>query len=109
MGSISKVGYCILVPDSCLVLHDVMVVGTGGQLPPPPIFCQPKKFKIIKSTTYKSVYRNMAKYINSSVDIGNHSYTNEQNCILLKESVIKKFFVLPPPPNPKIVPTALDV
>ena len=26
-----------------------------------PIFCQPKKFKIIKTTTYRSVYRNMAK------------------------------------------------
>ena len=41
-----------------------MAVGTGGQggqLPPPPIFCQPKKFKIIKTTTYRSVYRNMAK------------------------------------------------
>ena len=35
--------------------------GAGGQLPPPPIFCQPKKFKIIKTTTYKSVYRNMVK------------------------------------------------
>ena len=30
------------------------------------------------------------KYGNSSVDIGNHRYTNEQNCILLKKSVIKK-------------------
>ena len=43
-----------------------MAVGTGGQgggvnCPPPPIFCQPKKFKIIKTTTYRSVYRNMAK------------------------------------------------
>ena len=32
-----------------------MAVGTGGrgggQLPPPPIFCQPKRFKIIKTTT----------------------------------------------------------
>ena len=35
--------------------------GGGGQLPPPPIFCQPKKFKIIKTMTYRSVYRNMAK------------------------------------------------
>ena len=33
----------------------------GGQLPPPPIFCQPKNFKVIKTTTYTSVYRNMAK------------------------------------------------
>ena len=66
-----------------------MAVGTGGaggQLPPPPpIFCQPKKFKIVNTTTYRSVYRNMAKYVNSSVDIGNHRYTNEQNCILLKK------------------------
>ena len=35
--------------------------GGGGQLPPPPIFCQPKKFKIVKTTSYRSVYRNMAK------------------------------------------------
>ena len=26
----------------------------------------------------------MAKYVHSSVDIGNHRYTNVQNCILLK-------------------------
>ena len=46
-----------------------MAVGTGGGgaggggaiAPPPPIFCQPKKFKIIKTMTYRSVYRNMAK------------------------------------------------
>ena len=54
-----------------------MAVGTGGrgrgsQLPPPPIFCQPK--------TYKSVYSNA----HSSVDVGNQRYTNVQNCILLK-------------------------
>ena len=45
-------------------IHD-MAVGTGGggrgAIAPPPIFCQPKKFKIIKTTTYRSVYRNMAK------------------------------------------------
>ena len=33
----------------------------GGAIAPPPIFCQPKKFKIIKTMTYRSVYRNMAK------------------------------------------------
>ena len=42
-----------------------MAVGTGGGgqggAIAPPIFCQPKKFKIIKTTTYRSVYRNMAK------------------------------------------------
>ena len=27
----------------------------------------------------------MAKNVNSSVDIGNHRYTNEQNSILLKK------------------------
>ena len=32
------------------------------------------------------------KYVYSSVDIGNHRYTNEQNCILLNP---------PPPPIPK--------
>ena len=65
-----------------------MAVGTGGGrggICPPPIFCQPKKFKIVKTTTYRSVYRNMAKYVNSSVDIRNHRYTNEPNCILLKK------------------------
>ena len=57
----------------------------------------------------------MAKYVNSSVDIRNHRYTNEQNCILLKKRVIKKNFArlrlanffFAPPPNQKIVPTAL--
>ena len=34
--------------------------GAGGAFAPP-IFCQPKKFKIVKITTYRSVYRNMAK------------------------------------------------
>ena len=41
-----------------------MAVGTGGgrgEIAPPPIFWQPKKFKIIKTTTYRSVYRYMAK------------------------------------------------
>ena len=37
-----------------------MAVGTGGAIAPP-IFWQPKKFKIIKTTTYRSVYRYMAK------------------------------------------------
>ena len=40
------------------------------------------------------------------MDIGNHRYTNEQNCILLKKGVIEEKNCLPPP-NPKIVPTAL--
>ena len=31
----------------------------------------------------------------SSVDIGNHRYTNEQNCILLKKSMIRKNFAPP--------------
>ena len=35
--------------------------GAGGAFAPPPIFCQPKKFKIVKTTTYRSVYRNIAK------------------------------------------------
>ena len=43
-----------------------MAVGTGGGRGgggaiAPSIFCQPKKFKIVKTTTYRSVYRNMAK------------------------------------------------
>ena len=42
-----------------------MAVGTGGRaggaIAPPPIFRQPKKFKIIKTATYRSVYRNMAR------------------------------------------------
>ena len=41
----------------------------------------------------------MAKYVNSSVDIGNHRYTNEQNCSLLKKSVIKKIFFAPSIPK----------
>ena len=40
-----------------------MTVGTGGAggAIAPPIFCQPKKFKSFKITTYKSVYSNKDK------------------------------------------------
>ena len=40
-----------------------MAVGTGGAggAIAPPIFCQPKKFKSSKITTYKSVYINKDK------------------------------------------------
>ena len=40
-----------------------MAVGTGGAggAIAPPIFCQPKKFKSLKITTYKSVYSNKDK------------------------------------------------
>ena len=42
-----------------------MAVGTGGGQGggaiAPPIFCQPKKFKSLKITTYKSVYINKDK------------------------------------------------
>ena len=44
-----------------------MAVGTGGggagggNCPPPQYLANQKKFKIIKTTTYRSVYRNMAK------------------------------------------------
>ena len=40
-----------------------MAVGTGGAggAIAPPIFCQPKKFKSFKITTYKSVYSNKDK------------------------------------------------
>ena len=44
----------------------------------------------------------MLKYAHSSVDIGNHRYTNVQNCILLKYKCNKKC----PPPSENI-PTAL--
>ena len=37
-----------------------MAVGTGGAIAPP-IICQPKKFKSLKITTYKSVYINEDK------------------------------------------------
>ena len=46
----------------------------------------------------------------SSVDIGNHRYTNEQNCILLKKKVrfkkilrgfVAQTFFAPPPPQSK--------
>ena len=38
----------------------IMAVGTGGAIAPP-IFCQPKKIKSLKITTYKSVYSNKDK------------------------------------------------
>ena len=67
-----------------------MAVGTGGQggggnCPPPPIFCQPQKFKIVKQRHIDQCIEIWLKYVNSSVDIGNHRYTNEQNCIILKK------------------------
>ena len=54
-----------------------MAVGTGGG--------QPKKFKTIKQRHIDQCIEIWLKYVNSSVDIGNHRYTNEQNCILLKK------------------------
>ena len=58
-----------------------MAVGTGGGagggrggIPPPQYFANPKKCIEI-----------WLKYVNSSVDIRNHRYTTEQNCILLKK------------------------
>ena len=49
---ITKCFYCVF-----------MAVGTGGrgELSPPPIFCQPIKFKSLKITTYKLLYINLAK------------------------------------------------
>ena len=50
-------------PGRRVAVH-YMAVGTGGQggqLPPPPNILPTKKFKIIKTTTYRSVYRNMSK------------------------------------------------
>ena len=41
----------------------------------------------------------MLKYAHSSVDIGNHIYTNVQNCILLKYKCDKKCTNFCPPPN----------
>ena len=74
--------------------------GRGAIAPPPPqYFGNQKKFKIIKTTTYRSVYIYMAKYVNRSVDIGNHIYTNEQNCILFKKSMIPKKIFCPPIPK----------
>ena len=45
-------------------IYFLMAVGTGGGGrggSPPPIFCQPKKFKSLKITTHKSVYSNKDK------------------------------------------------
>ena len=63
--------------------------GAGGAIAPPNIL-PTQKIQDCKNNTYRSVYRNVAKIcLYSSVDIGNHRYTNEQNFILLKISVIK--------------------
>ena len=46
------------------IYANCMAVGTGGQGGGgncPPIFCQPKKFKSLTITTYKSVYSNKDK------------------------------------------------
>ena len=57
----------------------------GGAIAPPPIFCQPKQFKIIKQRHIDQCIEIWLKYVHSSVDIGNHRYSNDQNCILLKK------------------------
>ena len=53
------------------------------------------------------------KYAHSSVNIGNHRYSNVQNHIPLKYKCdIKRnarlWRAILPPPHPKIVPTALN-
>ena len=86
--------------------------GGGGQFPPPYLAnLKPKKFKSIEQRYINHCIEIWLKYIHSSVDIGNHRYINVQNCILLKyKCVLKKIarqILLPPPPHPKIIPTAL--
>ena len=49
----------------------------------------------------------MLKYAHSSVDIGNHIYTNVQNCILLKYKCDKKCTNFCPPPQLTISKTFL--
>ena len=61
-----------------------MAVGTGdagggGGICPLPNILPTKKLKSLKTTTYKSVNMNKVKIGSyySSVDIGNHRYTND--------------------------------
>ena len=62
-----------------------MAVGTGGNCPPPQYFANPKNLRLLKQRHIDQCIEIWLKYGNSSVDIGNHRYTNEQNCILLKK------------------------
>ena len=48
-------------------------------------FCQTKKIHQYKKQRHlNQCIEIRLKYAHSSVDIGNHRYTNVQNCILLK-------------------------
>ena len=83
--------------------------GGGRGAISPQYFANPKKSRLQKQRHIDQCIEIWLKYVNSSVDIGNHRYSNEQNCILLKKSVIKKFwgakaaqnFFAPPPPIPR--------
>ena len=83
----------------------------GGAIAPK--ILQTKQLKSLKITTYKSGYSNIAKIGSYLMDIGNHIYTNVQNCILLKSKCVKnggggqnRFT---PPPYIQHYPTALCV
>ena len=64
-----------------------MAVGTGGAggaIAPPPYFANQKNSRVfIKQLHINQCIAKWLKYVHSSVDIGNHRYTNVQNCILL--------------------------
>ena len=62
-----------------------MAVGTEGQLPPPPQYFANQTIQEYKNNDIiNQCIEIWLKYVHSSVDIGNHRYTNVQNCILLK-------------------------
>ena len=86
-----------------------MAVGTGGggTIAPPPHILPTQKIQDCKKQRHiEQCIEIWLKYVNSSVDIGNHRYTNEQNCILFEKKVwLKKIFARPrksffaPPPQ----------
>ena len=60
---------------------------------PPPYFAN--ILPLLKQRHINQCMEIWLKYVHSSGDIGNHRYTNVQNCILLKNKF--DFFLNPPP------------
>ena len=75
-----------------------MALGTA--IATPPIFCQPKKFKGLKITTYKSVYSNKSKigsqlsgYWKSQIYLSTKLYPFEMCDVLIPNKICAALFV----------------
>ena len=61
-GKVAAFGRFVWAPyDFTFISMAVGTGGGGGAIVPPPLFCQPIKFKSLEITTYKLMYMNKAK------------------------------------------------